>query len=161
MVTRVCLYCVSCLSPDVGLCPFLQEKYQTSKCSCDGINLNCKLSYKHPAFVSSDIQADPSSPLNSWASSEPWVGCHCNYIVTQRKRANKICKRERGRENPHEREGWRKGSGANCAHDSIRAVQREPASKQGFLFLCCACASFRKGEGAVENAFSVHCHETH
>lgn len=110
----------------------------------------CNISYKHPAVVSSDVLADPSSPSNSWASCKPWFGCHCNYIVTQRQRANKICKRERERIHTKGRVGG-EGSGANCAHDSIRAVgrEREPASKQGFLFPCSACASFRKREGAV------------
>lgn len=77
---------------------FAKENYQILNCSCERINVFTATLYKGPAIVSSDILADPSSPLNSWASCEPWFGCHCNYIVTQRQRANKICKRERERE---------------------------------------------------------------
>ena len=45
-----------CLLPFSGWrLMFIPAKYRISKCSCDGINLYCKLSYKHPAFVSSDI----------------------------------------------------------------------------------------------------------
>lgn len=111
-------------------------------------------SYRHPTVVSSDILADSSSPLNSWASCKPMVGCHCNYIVTQRGREQTRYVRESERERIYTkgRVGG-EGSGANCAHDSIRAVGREEAR---LSVPCSACASFRKRKGAVKIEFSVH-----
>ena len=108
--------------------------------------------------MSSDILADPSSPLNSWASCEPWVGCHCNYIVTQKWSANKICKSERERERIHtEGRVGGEGSGANCAHDSMRAGERgsQPASKRGLCSLYRLCF-IQKKKGGSQNSVPHH-----
>lgn len=54
----------------------------------------------------------------------PWVGCHCNYIVTEKQRENKICKRNREREG--ERESTRKGgSEEKGAVKNVRMIAYE------------------------------------
>ena len=136
----------------MGFKSFFGKKVPTLNCSCERINVFTVISHISILLLYQVTYRPVQAALQTAGHlASPGLAVIA-IILLHRGREQTRYVRERERERIHTkgRVGG-EGSGANCAHDSIRAAgrEREPASKQGFLFPCSACAPFRKRERAA------------